>query len=140
MNKNEMTGHVVNCMKSIEYNLICIIHNFFLPSNVVFFDNVLLNSDIISFDMKVKVVKKIFMYRNIKYDFGNLHRLMTILDLFVKGSSFTDLSEGDSQFIEELKSDDVYDTHKVERLYKKFIELYKEEDNNIAKLAEKLSK
>ena len=141
MNENEMTGHVVNYMKAIEYQLNCIIENFFIPSqNTGFFSNVLLNSSVVSFGSKIKVIKTICNYKNTIFDPKKLHRLNSIRNIFAHEGTFVDTTVGDFQLIDELQSGGKYKTYKLKELFEEFRSLYDLEFPKIAKLNEGLSK
>lgn len=143
INENEQVGDVINKLKWIEYSLDRIIENHVGPKDTCFFHGIILNSSVISFGVKLKIIKTICEMKNVKYDFNNLHKLSTLRNIFAHESSYWDLTEQKIENmykIDELRSDGKRVSHILQQKYDEFLEIYETESENIKELNKKLGK
>lgn len=113
-------GNVIECMKSIEVLLNEIILNRIQPMDLEFSKNIVLNSGVISFGNKVKLVKTICNKQSKQIDCDRLHRLINIRNLFAHETSYVE-DKGMIVKMNELKSDGKYNSVEFEKLFDKFI-------------------
>lgn len=145
MNIDEEIGGIINKFKNLEYYLNCIITNFISPKETAFFDNVVLNSNVMPTGNKIKVIKTICDLKNEPYNFYKLHQLLNLRNLFAHENWYMESSKKGMLitidiFNPNAKFGKKYDIAKFEDKIKEFNEIYKVVLKEIMELNEKLSR
>lgn len=147
MNFNEKVGEVIENMKALEYYLNNIIVHYTLsghnvsPEQLGFFENVLLNTSVISVGAKIRAIKTICFAKGENFDFSNLHKSNNLRNLFAHESSYAESTEKGIFFtMAELKSNGKYILNEFKQKYKEFFDLFNSEIKKIVELNERLLK
>lgn len=135
-------GIILTKFKHIEYILNCIITNFLQlkDKKYTFFENVILNSQVMSTGNKIKVIKTICKNKGNKYDFNKLHKLLDLRNLFAHENYYMESSkDGYLITIDVLKSNGRYEIASIKSKFEEFKKLYDEVLNELNNLNNSLS-
>lgn len=137
-NYSEKIGKVIECTKSIEYLLNCIISNHVTPYNYAFFHDIILNSNIISMGAKIKILQTICKEKEIKENFNDLHKLINLRNLFAHEISYVDTNDR-LEKIDQLKSNGEYLRKEFNHTFNEFTNLFNKEHQHLTILLGKLN-